>query len=216
MSNSPEGISGGLLVLFEGIDGAGKTTQRDLAHQALERAGWNVRSNRYLGGTPIGEALREVTLSPTPRSPLTDFYISVANQVALAEVVDEDRKAEKITLLDRGPLSFAAYHIYGAGVDEKIGWPRIDEGMDQLKPDLVILYDASLDILLERAKQRSGKADYFESKPREYFERVQKGYEEASKRYSVHRVDASQPIEAVHELTMEALRAAIEAKHKHC
>lgn len=213
MRNAPKTVQGGCVVVFEGIDGVGKTTQLGLVREALEKQHWAVHPTRNLGGTPIGEALREVTLSPTPRSPLTDFYISVAIQVALTEAVAEDRKEGKITLIDRGPLSFAAYHIYGSGVDADIGWRYVDQGMQQFKPDLVILYSTDLKVALGRAKRRAGKTDYFASKPASYFKRVLEGFDEAKSRYPVREIDATQSIEAVHAETMAAITEVL--KHKH-
>ncbi|HVI60830.1 MAG TPA: dTMP kinase, partial [Candidatus Saccharimonadales bacterium] len=202
MKAAPKTIDGGFVVVFEGIDGVGKTTQLGLVREELEKDRWAVHPTRNLGGTPIGEALREVTLSSTPRSVMTDFYISVAIQTAMAEAVAADRKEGKITLIDRGPLSFAAYHMYGSGVDQKVGWRYVDQGMKQFKPDLVILYNADLKVALGRAKRRAGKADYFASKPESYFQRVLAGFKAAKERYPVCEIDAAQDIDSVHAETM--------------
>lgn len=216
MSESQKRVSGGFVVFFEGIDGVGKTTQLELAHAELGKEYQAVHSTRYLGGTPVGEALREITLSSLPRSPITDFYISEAIQRALVEAVATDRKKNKVTLVDRGPLSFAAYHIYGSGVDPEIGWPYIDRGMQEFKPDLVILYNAGLDVALDRSKRRAGKLDYFASKPDSYFRRVLEGFEAARNRYSAYptrEIDATADIATVHAETMTAIQDAL--KHKH-
>ncbi len=64
MAQKAKRIEGGLVIIFEGIDGVGKTTQLELARKELEKAGWPVVTTRNMGGTPIGEALREVMMSP--------------------------------------------------------------------------------------------------------------------------------------------------------
>jgi len=195
----------GLVILFEGIDGVGKTTQLRLVQEALTKLGRSVHATRNLGGTPIGEALREVTLSPTERSPETDLYISVAIQSALADSIQAERQEGKVVLVDRGPLSLAAYHIYGNGVDSQLGWRYADDGMRRFAPDLVILYQTDLDTALSRTKRRHGKTDYFASQPKAYFKRVVSGFSEASKRYPVHIINASGSIDEVHRETMTSI-----------
>src|ERR1039458_4190816 len=111
-------ISGGFLIIFDGIDGVGKTTQLNLADQSLKAEGWPVSISRNLGGSPIGEALREVLLKPIDRPPTTDLHVSVAIQEALVPAIVTERQAGRLILMDRGPLSLAAYQIYGSGVDE--------------------------------------------------------------------------------------------------
>lgn len=207
-------LPGGLVVLFEGIDGVGKTSQVNLAHAALEAADWPVLSTRNLGGTPIGEALRETILSSLKRPALTDFYISLAIQEALLEVIDEARTSGKIILMDRGPLSLAAYQIYGGGVDKTMGWQHVDEGMKRLHPELSILYTSDVKQAVERGRQRAGKADYFESKPLHYFEQVAQGYEAAGERYPLHTVDAGQSIQLMHTQTMELIQKTLQEKLK--
>jgi dTMP kinase len=195
--------------MFEGIDGAGKTTQINIARNALLAAGWPVHCTRNLGGTPIGEALREVVLSPLQRPPLTDLYASVAIQEALVVSIDDARQAGKIILMDRGPLSLAAYQIYGTGVDEALGWRYVDSGMERLKPETIILYESDVAMATERTKQMKDKADYFESQPLSYFKRVANGYKAAGQRYPMEVIDASQSIDVIHELTMEVIRQTL-------
>lgn len=204
-------LKNGLVFIFEGIDGVGKTTQLKLVQEALEKAGWPVLATRNLGGTPIGEALSNVIMSMLERPPLTDFYISLAIQEPLLDVIDAAREEGKIILMDRSPLSLAAYQIYGTGVDESIGWHHVQAGMDRLKPEAIILYETDTKTALERGRKRSDKADYFESKPLDYFQRVSEGYHKAAERFQgVTTIDAGRSIEAVQEQTMAAISKLLE------
>lgn len=187
--------------MFEGSDGVGKTTQIELTQKALEAAGWPVLSTRNLGGTPIGEALREVLLSPVERPAMTDFYVSLAIQEPLLDLIDATRKEGKIVLMDRGPLSLAAYQVFGAGVDETTGWRHVEAGMDRIRPEAVILYDMDVQQAMERKRQRAS-ADYFESKPADYFQRVAEGYRTAAGRYDATVIDAAQSAEVIQEQTI--------------
>jgi dTMP kinase len=198
-------LPNGLVVMFEGIDGVGKTTQIKLVQQTLEDKGWPVMVTRNMGGTPIGEALREVIMSPLERPPLTDFYTSLAIQEPLFGVIDTARAAGKVILMDRGPLSLAAYQIYGAGIDESIGWQHVDSGMSRIKPEITILYDMDPEPARERNQKHPEKTSYFESKPLGYFQKVAEGFRAASKRYPLTTINAAQPIEAVQEETLAAV-----------
>jgi dTMP kinase len=197
--------------MFEGIDGVGKTTQLNLAQKALEDAGWPVLSTRNLGGTPIGEALRKVIKSPLERPPMTDFYVSLAIQEPLFKVIDTARKEGKIILMDRGPLSFAAYQIYGSDILEGVGWQHVAAGMERLNPEAVILYDTT-DIQAALQRKSSVKPDYFESKPADYFHRVAEGYRKAAERFPmVTTIDAMKPIDIVTEQTLAVISKLLAA-----
>ncbi len=214
MNANPRRINDGLIVVFEGIDGTGKTTQLNLAKEALTAEGWPVQATRNLGGTPIGEELRKVMLSNIERPSTTNLYISVAIQEALAEALALERQKAGIILLDRGPLSLAAYEVYGGGLDETLGWQHVEAGLAKLRPELTIIYAADVGRALRRLRDKPGQADYFESQAPDYFEKVDRGYQAAAQRYpdSVVTIDANQSIEAVHEQTMTAISQALAKK----
>jgi dTMP kinase len=212
MKDNTQQLSGGFLVMFEGMDGTGKTTQLQLAEQKLQHGNYSVTTKRTPGGTPIGEALRGVLLDSTPRPPMTDLYIALAIQEPLNEAIDVERQQGATILLDRGPLSIAAYQIYGSGIDEATGWRYVDEHMKHLQPDLVIVYDCEPQEALARARQKSAHSDYFENMPDSYFERVSNGYQAAAQRYSSVVIDASQSIEAIHTQTMQYIEQALAKK----
>jgi dTMP kinase len=204
-------IPGGLVIIFEGIDGVGKTTQLQMAATTLQTDGWLIHATRSHGGTPIGEQLREVSLGGLHRPPATDLYISRAIHEALREELADHRRNGEIILIDRGPLSLAAYQIYGDSVDPEIGWREVETDIACFSAELIITYTASVNIALERAKHRSkGKADYFESKPAHYFEKVHQGFLETSERFQATIIDAEDTLENVHNATMVAIRAAID------
>lgn len=210
MSISHQSLPGGMVVMFEGLDGSGKTTQLTMARRQLEEAGWTVLATRNLGGTPIGEALREVMLSSVERPPMTDLYTSLAIQEALLEEIDKARNAGKIVLLDRGPLSLAAYQIYGRGVGEG-GWHYVEEGMKRFQPEMVILYEIDAATALARARH-VGPNDYFESKPQSYFEEVARGFDMTKSRFNVDTIDAGKTIDDIHTATMEIIERALQDK----
>jgi len=217
MDSKPDTIPGGLLIVFEGIDGVGKTTQLELARNTLQVEGWPVYVTRNLGGTPIGEELRKVIKSPLERPATTNLYISVAIQEALAETIQSERDNGKLILMDRGPLSLAAYEIYGGKLDESLGWQHVEAGMQKLRPELNIIYSTDVTLALERARKKSDTGDYFESKPPDFFERVAQGYQAAAERYSSTTViiDAKRPIEVIQAETIQAIREVLNSHSAH-
>lgn len=210
-------LPAGLVVVFEGIDGVGKSSQLAMARDALLAENWPLYTTRSLGGTPIGEALRDVILSATERPPETNLYISLAIQSALSEVITAQREQGKLILIDRGPLSLAAYEIYGGQLDPTVGWSYVDANMQQLQPDLTLIYQADTGTAIKRAQAQSSKPDYFESQPLSYFERVADGYRAATSRYPDQLVviDANQPLESVHEQTMAVISRTLDAHTAH-
>ncbi|MFI5271384.1 MAG: dTMP kinase, partial [Candidatus Saccharimonadales bacterium] len=195
-------INGGLVIIFEGIDGAGKTTQLHQAEQVLKNDGWLVVTRRNPGGTAIGEELRTTMMRPVPRPAMTDLYISAAVQEALIEEVDLQRSKGAIILMDRSPISIASYQIYGSGINPDIGWHFVDDGMNRIKPNLTLIFQCDYKVALDRARQIANQFDYFESKPDSYFEKVVSGYSAAAEKYHATIIDSNLSIEQVHEQTM--------------
>lgn len=205
-------LPNGLVIIFEGIDGTGKTTQLELTRKALENAGWPVLTTRNMGGTPIGEALREVMMSQVERPPMTDFYTSLAIQAPLLDVIDKAREEGKIVLMDRGPLSLAAYQIYGRGIPEDFGWQHVAAGMDRIRPEAVILYDMDPEAALARNREHPEKTSYFESKGPDYLRKVADGFRKAAERYpDTVTIDGSQQVDRVQEQTLAAVAKLLTA-----
>ncbi len=124
--------------MFDGPDYVGKTSQLALVKRDLEVDKLKVYNARYNGGTPIGEALREVMLDDYERPAMTDLYINLAQQYALATALQQPRDDGNIILIDRSPLSIIAYQIFGSGADKTRGYQAADEILGLLPPDLII------------------------------------------------------------------------------
>lgn len=199
--------------MFDGPDGVGKTTQLNLAADALKQQGYDVFITKTHGGTPIGEALRTVSLSELERTPLTDMYISLAMHSALSEIIEQKREQGAIVLVDRSPLSIVAYQAYGSGLDKDFTLGIVDIDMQLFKPDCIVVYDAPITLtrerMLARNNQNHAKKEYFESKSPDYFERVANGYRAAASHFNAALVDATKTIEAVHKQTMKYIKATL-------
>ncbi len=118
-------MSGPLFVSFEGIDGAGKTTQIGKLVAFLEQRGRSVRVFREPGGTELGERVRELLLAGDDVVPWAEVSLFAAARAQL--VVKEIRPALKAgsdVICDRYLDSSVAYQglARGLGEDTVLDW----------------------------------------------------------------------------------------------
>jgi dTMP kinase len=199
-----------ILIMFDGPDGAGKTTQIGLAASELEGQGHEVYRCRINGGSDFGEKLREVILSDTARQPMTEHYVFLAMHTQLRHELAPHLAAGKVVLIDRSPLSDWAYQKFGGSFESAEFEHNIDRSMQLFNPAAVICYTADLSVLRERMALQSAKKDYFDSKPDSYFERVIAGYHFAAKRYRATVISAEPAVAEVHRATMQAIQSVID------
>ena len=171
----------GKFITFEGIDGAGKTTQIDALEHWLEKQGSEVVRTREPGGPPLGEKIRARLLaddmSVTAETLL--FFASRAEHIERVVVPALERGAW--VLSDRFTDATYAYQVGGKNYDPaKV---EVLESLVQgaLQPFKTVLFDLSPDIAAQRlAKARA--ADRFEAESREFFRRVREAYLDRAQR----------------------------------
>ncbi len=163
----------GRLVVFEGGEGAGKTTQAERLALRLGRHGAQVRMLREPGGTPIGDEIRALLLRPGAQIPArTEALLFMASRAAL--MVEQVRPAldrGEVVLLDRFFLSTYAYQVGGRGLPESEVRDANAFATGGLVPDVTILLTLPVDVGLARAAQR-GAADRMEQAERAFHDRV--------------------------------------------
>jgi dTMP kinase len=192
----------GKFITVEGIDGAGKTTHLQWLAERFERAGRSVQVTREPGGTPLGERLRELLLTPGEKvDPFTEtMLIFAARQEHLARVIRPALAAHQWVLCDRFTDATFAYQGWGRGVDST----RI-EALERLvhadlQPDLTLVFDTPVNVAVSRIG-RGRALDRFEQEQRPFFERVRAGYLARAKRYPqrIEVIDGNRPIATVRE-----------------
>jgi dTMP kinase len=168
-------VGGGLIVL-EGIEGVGKSTQLQLLRAWLQRTG-AVRTVREPGGTPAGDEIRRLLLDPDSllhaRTEALLFMASRA-QVVAAEIRPALERGEFV-LVDRFFLSTYAYQIAGRGLPEDDVRRANALATDGLVPDLTLLLDLPPDAALERAAKRSAH-DRIERSGDAFYQRVRNAF----------------------------------------
>lgn len=191
----------GRLIVADGIEGAGKTTQLAFMSEYLEQAGHRVVTTREPGGTALGEEIRALLLSHRHdgMALTTETLLMFAARAEhLERVVRPALAAGDWVLCDR--FTDATYAYQGGGRGLPLGKIAALENwvQDDLRPDLTLLFDVPVTVGLERAGRR-GAADRFEREAAAFFERVRTVYLERAKhhadRYRI--VDADRPVEVI-------------------
>jgi len=169
----------GRLIVFEGAEGAGKTTQIRILAERLATAGIAAVAVREPGGTPVGDAIREILLHPeqeiTAASEALLFMASRAELVA--REIRPSLGAGFVVLLDRFFLSTYAYQIVGRGLPEAEVRAANALATAGLVPDLTLLLDISATHGLERADAR-GARDRMEKASDDFHARVANAFRE--------------------------------------
>lgn len=202
-----------MFIAFEGGEGAGKSTQEALLADHLTAHGYEVVRTREPGGTPAGEAIRAVVLSPDyegldDRAEALLFAASRGEHVA--RVIRPALERGAIVVCDRYIDSSVAYQ--GAG--RNLGMDAVRElslwATNALLPDLTIVLDIDPEIGLSRLNSR----DRLEGQPLDYHRRVRQAFLDLAgtepARYVV--IDATQNPSVMAEQVRIAVDARLDAR----
>lgn len=197
-----------LFVTLEGIEGCGKTTQLSRLSAFLTLAGVAHEVTREPGGTPAGEDIRRILLTPRDPAltPLVDLLLyGAARAQHLQQVIEPALAAGKTVLCDRFLDATAAYQGFASGLSLDIINALHDlPGLDR-RPDLTLLLDLPVATGLERARARQASdgdvLTRFEEATLRFHDKVRQGYLELARqepsRFAV--IDAAGSSEEVFE-----------------
>ena len=204
-----ESKTSAMFVTLEGGEGAGKSTSRDFIVSLLKEYDVPFIQTREPGGTPIGEALRELLLSKEGTAPSVTtelLMVFAARAQHLHEVIEPALRDGKWVLCDRFTDATYAYQGFGRGFH--LGEIEALEALVQRgrHPDLTLLFDIDPQLGMARARQRA-ELDRFEQEELGFFEKVRKGYLSRAERDSRFKIiDASQSIDDVQDALREILK----------
>jgi len=162
-------------VTFEGVDGAGKSTQIEALTRILVQSGANPLRTREPGGTPLGESLRTLMLE-RHMSPMTETLLMFAARCEHVEQVIRPALASgRWVLCDRFTDASFAYQGGGRGVAAETLDALAGIVHANLEPDLTVLVDIDPREARRRRALARG-ADRFEREDEAFFERVRAAY----------------------------------------
>lgn len=212
----------GVFITLEGPEGAGKTTQARLLHEAL-RGRYPVLYSREPGGTAIGERIRALLLDDAhaemdPRTEMLLFASSRAQFVA--EVVEPALRGGQIVVSERYVDASVAYQGLGRGLGVELVRRVNEVATHGVSPDLTILLDIEPAVGLQRARAavgkegRRGRGDRLEQEALAFHARVRAGFlaiahEEPDR---VRIVDGSRAQHVVHDEILRVVEGLLGAR----
>lgn len=189
----------GRLISFEGVDGAGKSSHVARVKQALEALGFEVETTREPGGTPLGEALRELVLHQNMSAKM-ELMLMYAARLQHVETHIKPLLAKGVWVLsDRFEDSSYAYQVSAGGVPE-IEFSQMSQwALGGFTPALTFLFDLPIEVSKQRIAKRAEASDRFEERPDEYLRAVRNGFKSRadSEPNRVNVIDATLTEEAV-------------------
>lgn len=177
-------IREGILITFEGGEGAGKTTLIETVAKELTAQGYRVLKTREPGGTALGEQVRSVLLHQTRSiSPYAELCLFLASRAEhIAEVIQPALQEGKVVLCDRFNDSSVAYQ----GAARGLGTEQVKQFCDfisqGLKPNLTIYLDLPPEIGLARLAA-ARQEDRIESEVLDFHQKIHRAY------LAIHKAD---------------------------
>lgn len=162
-------------ITLEGIDGAGKSTHLNWLAERLRSQGKNVLVTREPGGTPLGEALRELLLHQAMHLETEALLMFAARREHLDKVIIPALRQGTWVISDRFTDASFAYQGGGRGLDES-KLKILEQWVQQdLQPDLTLLFDVTLEVSRQRLSANAS-LDRFEQEKQDFFQRVRDAY----------------------------------------
>jgi dTMP kinase len=200
----------GLFIVFEGGDGAGKSTQIEKLAEFLKNKNKEVLVTREPGGTVMGRSIRDWLLEQTEVEvdSKTEALLFAADRAHhMHTLILPALKNSQIVISDRHIDSSVAYQ----GVARNLGIENIKNislwAVGGITPDLVIVLDISVDA----GQARLNRKDRLDRESKEFHEKVNKAYLELAKnnaqKYLV--IDAELPIEEIAKIIQDRVASLI-------
>jgi len=200
---------------FDGVDGAGKSTQMRLFCDWLREAGHEVVECRDPGSTRLGEAIRAILLehSDTPIHRRSEMLLYMAARAQLVEeVIRPQLEAGRTVVSDRFLLANVVYQGYAGGLDIESVWQVGGIATSGIRPDRTFV----LDLDSATATQRIRRAhDRMEAQGPDFQQRVREGFlcEAARHPERISVIDASRDVAAIQSDIREAARPHLAESH---
>jgi dTMP kinase len=193
-------------IVFDGVEGCGKSTQARLLTEALTARGEQVVQTLEPGGTPIGAAIRALLLDPnfSEMHDLTEAFLFCADRAQhVLEVIRPALQAGKVVVSDRFASSTMVYQGYAGGLGAEAVEVLTWYATRGLQPDLLIVLD--LDPTEGLRRKTGDEADRIEQKSGDFHQRVREGFVQYAQSLGNRAVvlDADRPAQVVASEVLE-------------
>lgn len=214
----------GRFIVFEGGEGAGKTTQLQRSHQWLLESGWleQLQAKGYIrqvvltrepGGTETGQQIRQILLQQSHQAGIcdrTELLLYAADRAQHVETFLRPRLAAgDLILCDRYTDSTIAYQGYGRGLDLALIEQLNQIATNGLQSDLTLWLDLEIEAGLARTQQR-GNIDRIEQADQNFHQQVRQGFTTLATTFPdrIVPINASQP----EDLVAQQIQATLEER----
>ncbi|ACF11734.1 dTMP kinase [Chlorobaculum parvum NCIB 8327] len=208
-----------MLITFEGIDGAGKSTQVVKLKRHLQERGREVLTLREPGGTPVAEQIRELLLeSHNDITSIAELLLFSASRAELMEKIIVPALEDGCdVILDRFFDSTTAYQGYGRGLNLDMLAEINRIASHGIRPDITFYLDLTPeDALLRKFSEKSlplafesEELDRMENSGLEFYQRVRAGYHAIleAEPQRIIMIDALLTPQEIHRKILSALQA---------
>ena len=200
-----------LFVSIEGFDGVGKTTQANLLNEYLKNEGIKSILVREPGGTSVAEKIREILITDSELSPITELLLfESARSDLVNKLIREKLENDFIVITDRYLDSTLAYQGYGRNIDKSIINELNKFSTENLYPDITFLLDLKVEEAYKRTKKRKDISNKdqilkFENEENIFHQKIRDGFLKIAKNNKdrINIIDASLDQKEILKLIIE-------------
>ncbi|NMB92109.1 MAG: dTMP kinase [Parcubacteria group bacterium] len=206
----------GFFLILEGCEGTGKSTVGHWLEEKLKEKGYPVFFTREPGGkgSPVAEKIREIILNKENNVlPLTEAYLFAASRAQhVNEIIIPHLKNHEIVICDR--FVYSSYAYQGGG--RNLGLEKIKTinsfAIENIKPDLILLFDLDPKIGLERKYQNRQDLDRLDNENLEFHIRVRETYLQLAREAPelIKIVNVNKPLEEVKQIALTIVNQKLE------
>ncbi len=177
-------------IVFEGIEGSGKSYQSRKLYTAIKKIGLPVILTREPGGTKSAEKIREIILKdyfhPDFKEKFDKYtdtllYLAARNEHIQNKIKPAISK-KKIVICDRFIDSTFAYQVYGKGVNKNFVDLVHKYILGKIKPDMTFILKVNMSKALQRLKKRATKKNRYDKFSKNFYIKAQKAFIKIAKK----------------------------------
>lgn len=197
----------GRLIILDGIDGSGITTQANLLYKALRK----IEKKIILTKEPYKKEIAE--LIAKNKDPLIDFFYFLIDRSLHYKKIKDYLKKGFIVICNRSFPSTFAYQYYAAELKkylkEELVFYLNHLAMDHIKADLIIIFDVDIKEALKRLKNKKRKSLIKKFENKKFLEKARKGFLYFTKKYNWKIINANRSIEEIFDEVYQFILKAI-------